>query len=72
MFVVFFAVVIGGRTAGHAGAYAPNYAKARLSANRIFYLLDRKPRIDSYSEEGKKLASFFIIIINLCFIFSSL
>ena len=55
MFVVFFAVLVGSQVAGQAGAFAPSYAKARLSANRIFFLLDRKPLIDSYSEEGKKL-----------------
>ena len=41
--------------AGQAGAFAPNYAKARLSANRIFALLDRLPATSVYfSEEGAK------------------
>ncbi len=55
LFVVFFALVFGAAGAGQAGAFAPNYAKAKLSASRIFFLLDREPLIDSYSEDGAKL-----------------
>ena len=55
--VVFFALVFGAAGAGQAGAFAPNYSKARLSASRIFNLLDRMPEIDSYSEDGEKLVS---------------
>ena len=55
LFVVFFALVFGAAGAGQAGAFAPNYAKAKLSASRIFFLLDREPKIDSYSETGEKL-----------------
>ena len=54
VFRVFFALIFSADAAGQAGAFAPNYTKARLSANRIFLLLDRKPVIDGYSEEGKK------------------
>ena len=35
-------------------AFAPNYAKARLSAKRIFALVDLVPSIDSFSEKGDK------------------
>ena len=53
IFVVFLALVFGAMAAGQAGAFAPNYAKARLSANRIFALLDRIPKTSVYcSEEG--------------------
>lgn len=55
IFVVMFALVFGAAGAGQAGAFAPNYAKAKLSASRIFHLLDREPLIDSYSEDGLKL-----------------
>lgn len=55
--VVFFALVFGAAGAGQAGAFAPNYTKAKLSASRIFHLLDRVPEIDSYSEDGEKLVS---------------
>lgn len=72
MFRVFIAVVFGSTSVGQASAYAPNYAKARLSANRIFALLDRVPVIDNYSKEGEKLVShnsllqcFFIMIWRL-------
>ena len=58
VFLVFFALIFGAVGAGQAGAFAPNYTKARLSSNRIFFLLDRKPVIDGYSEEGTKLVNF--------------
>ena len=54
VFVAFSALIFGAAGAGQAGAFAPNYAKAKLSANRIFFLLDRVPEIDGYSEEGEK------------------
>lgn len=40
---------------GQSASLAPDYGKARTSAQRIFQLLDRKPLIDSYSEQGEKL-----------------
>ena len=56
IFVVFLALVFGAMTAGQAGAFAPNYAKARLSANWIFALLNRVPATSIYfSKEGTKL-----------------
>ena len=55
IFVVLFALVFGALAAGQAGAFAPNYATARLSANRIFALLNRIPATSVYcSEEGLK------------------
>ena len=57
VFVAFMALVFGAVGAGQAGAFAPNYAKAKLSANRIFFLLDRVPIIDGYSEDGEKPVS---------------
>ena len=57
IFVVLFALVFGAIGAGKASAYAPNYVEAKHSANRIFFLLDREPKIDSYSEDGEKLVS---------------
>ena len=55
VFRVFIALIFGAVSVGQAGAFAPNYAKARLSSHRIFHLLDRVPEIDSYSEDGQKL-----------------
>ena len=57
IFVAFTALVFGAVGAGQAGAFAPNYAKAKLSANRIFFLLDRVPAIDGYSQDGDKPVS---------------
>ena len=57
VFTVFMAVIFGSIGAGQASSFAPNYAKAKLSANRIFALLDREPIIDGYSEEGLKPVS---------------
>ncbi len=63
IFIVFTALVFGAISAGETGAFAPNYAKAKLSANRIFFLLDREPLIDGYSKEGSKLVSLIYIFI---------
>lgn len=49
---------------GQSASLAPDYGKAKVSAQRIFHLLDRKPQIDSYSEEGEKLVSFFRKTLN--------
>lgn len=55
IFVVLFALIFGALAAGQSSAFAPNYAKARLSANRIFALLNRIPATSVYcSEEGDK------------------
>ena len=51
---VFNALIFGAVAAGQAGSFAPNYAKARVSANRIFALINRIPAIDTYSPEGEK------------------
>ena len=58
VFRVFIAVIFGAFSIGQASAFAPNYAKAKLSANRIFALLDRVPLIDNYSEDGEKLVHY--------------
>ncbi|MCG8623978.1 MAG: hypothetical protein MJE68_18560 [Proteobacteria bacterium] len=61
VFVAFIALVFGAIGAGQAGAFAPNYAKAKLSADRIFFLLDQVPVIDGYSEDGEKLVSVVVL-----------
>ncbi|NXN78765.1 MDR1 protein, partial [Bombycilla garrulus] len=58
VFIVFSAVVFAAMNVGQSSSLAPDYAKARISAQRIFKLLGRKPLIDSYSEEGEKLSHF--------------
>ncbi|CAD5117028.1 DgyrCDS5857 [Dimorphilus gyrociliatus] len=55
MFRVFGAVVFSAMALGQANSFAPDYGKGKSAANRIFYLLDREPEIDSFSEEGEVL-----------------
>ncbi|XP_027703707.1 multidrug resistance protein 1 [Vombatus ursinus] len=56
--LVFSAVVFGAMALGQTSSLAPDYAKAKISASHIIMLLERKPLIDSYSEEGQKLEKF--------------
>ena len=58
IFRVMFALLFGAMAAGQASAFAPDYTKAKLSANRIFAMLDREPVIDNYSKDGQKLVCF--------------
>ncbi|XP_035418388.1 ATP-binding cassette sub-family B member 5 [Cygnus atratus] len=58
VFIVFSSVIFAAMNVGQSASLAPDYGKARISAQRIFHLLDRKPQIDSYSEEGEKLSNF--------------
>ena len=62
IFVALFAVIFGAFDIGQGSSFAPNYAKAKQSANRIFSLLDREPVIDGYSEDGLKLVSFGVCV----------
>ena len=57
VFIVFSAIIFGALGIGGAVSFAPSYAKAKMSANRIFSLLDRQPEIDGYSEKGAVLVS---------------
>lgn len=59
VFRVFSSVIFAAMNVGQSASLAPDYGKAKMSAQRIFQLLDRKPLIDSYSEEGEKLVRFF-------------
>ncbi|NWI13941.1 MDR1 protein, partial [Crypturellus soui] len=58
MFIVFSSIIFAAMNVGQSASLAPDYGKAKISAQRIFQLLDRKPLIDSYSEEGEKLSNF--------------
>ncbi|NWZ99491.1 MDR1 protein, partial [Nesospiza acunhae] len=58
VFIVFSSVIFAAMNVGQSSSLAPDYGKARMSAQRIFQLLDRKPLIDSYSEQGEKLSHF--------------
>ena len=67
VFRVFIAIIFGALSVGQASAFAPNYAKAKLSANRIFFMLDRQPEVDNYSEDGEKLVCYKNDCLNLSF-----
>ena len=54
LYRAFFGILFGIVSVSQGSAFAPNYAKARLSAKRIFALVDLVPTIDSFSEEGDK------------------
>ncbi|XP_048367466.1 ATP-binding cassette sub-family B member 5 [Sphaerodactylus townsendi] len=58
LFIVFASVIFAAMNVGQSNSLAPDFGKSKVSAQRIFQLLDRKPQIDSYSEEGEKLDKF--------------
>eukprot|EP00794_Sanderia_malayensis_P011087 gene11087-12255_t len=69
MFKVVFALVFAAMFAGQVASFAPSYIKAKVSAARIFRLLDRVPPIDTYSTEGDIIPDFngSITLKNLFF-----
>lgn len=46
-------VMHGAVAVGEANSYAPNYAKAKMSASHLMMLINREPAIDNLSEEGE-------------------
>eukprot|EP00073_Rattus_norvegicus_P035735 XP_008760911.1 PREDICTED: multidrug resistance protein 1 isoform X2 [Rattus norvegicus] len=52
--LVFSAVVFGAMAAGNTSSFAPDYAKAKVSASHIIRIIEKIPEIDSYSTEGLK------------------
>uniref|UniRef100_A0A672U8N1 ATP binding cassette subfamily B member 1 n=1 Tax=Strigops habroptila TaxID=2489341 RepID=A0A672U8N1_STRHB len=58
VYLVFSAVVFGAMALGQSSSFAPDYAKAKVSAAHLFLLFERVPSIDSYSEEGEKPETF--------------
>uniref|UniRef100_A0A8B9GKA4 ATP binding cassette subfamily B member 4 n=1 Tax=Amazona collaria TaxID=241587 RepID=A0A8B9GKA4_9PSIT len=58
VFLVFSAVVFGAMALGQTSSFAPDYAKAKISATHLLLLFERVPLIDSYSEEGEKPETF--------------
>ncbi|XP_068092086.1 ATP-dependent translocase ABCB1-like isoform X2 [Hyperolius riggenbachi] len=55
VFIVFSAIMFAAMSVGQSNSFAPDFGKAKTSAQRIFQLLDKKTAIDSYSEEGETL-----------------
>lgn len=45
-------MLYGAMAVGEANTYAPNFAKAKLSASHLMMLIHRKPMVDNLSEEG--------------------
>uniref|UniRef100_A0A3Q3W6X8 Uncharacterized protein n=1 Tax=Mola mola TaxID=94237 RepID=A0A3Q3W6X8_MOLML len=52
VFLVISAVLYGAMAVGEANSFAPNYAKAKMSASHLMMLINKKPAIDNLSEEG--------------------
>merc|ERR1719436_503742 len=57
LFKVLFAVMFGAMTAGQASSMAPDLGEAKVSAAKVYKLLTTEPRIDPYSDGGKKPSS---------------
>lgn len=55
VFKVSESLLFGTQMIGQAVAFAPNYNKAKVAANRIFALLKRVPKIDASSPDGLKM-----------------
>uniref|UniRef100_A0A8C3VFI4 Phosphatidylcholine translocator ABCB4 n=1 Tax=Catagonus wagneri TaxID=51154 RepID=A0A8C3VFI4_9CETA len=53
--LIFSAVVYGAMAMGHVSSFAPDYAKAKVSAAHIIMIIEKTPLIDSYSTMGLKL-----------------
>ncbi|NXP51177.1 MDR1 protein, partial [Heliornis fulica] len=58
VFLVFSAVIFGAMALGQSSSFAPDYAKAKISAAHLFQLFQSVPSIDNYSEEGEKPETF--------------
>ncbi|XP_078273190.1 ATP-dependent translocase ABCB1-like isoform X1 [Rhinoraja longicauda] len=52
VFLVFSAIVFGAMALGQASSFAPDYAKAKVSAARIIMLIEQAVSIDSFSDAG--------------------
>ncbi|KJZ78917.1 hypothetical protein HIM_01690 [Hirsutella minnesotensis 3608] len=54
-FLCFMAIVFGAQSAGSIFSFAPDMGKAHHAAQELKVLFDRKPEIDSWSEDGARL-----------------
>ena len=48
-------IIFGSQSAGTIFSFAPDMGKAKDAARRLKELFDRKPEIDTWSEEGEKV-----------------
>ena len=65
--LVILALAFGALAVVAARSLAPDYAKAKLSASRIFKLLDHKLTVDWESNKGNKLVSSIEISITCAY-----
>ncbi|KAE8452078.1 hypothetical protein EG329_002244 [Mollisiaceae sp. DMI_Dod_QoI] len=56
-FICFAAVIFGAQSAGGIFSFAPDMGKSKQAADALKTLFDRVPEIDSWSEQGDKVAS---------------
>ena len=54
-------LLFGAMGVGETMAFAPDYAKARTSAAKLFTLFDRVPPIDVASNDGKTIVSLITV-----------
>uniref|UniRef100_A0A8C4I6J3 ATP-binding cassette, sub-family B (MDR/TAP), member 4 n=1 Tax=Dicentrarchus labrax TaxID=13489 RepID=A0A8C4I6J3_DICLA len=52
------AILYGAMAIGEANTFAPNYAKAKLSASHLMMLINKVPAIDNLSQEGQSPENF--------------
>ncbi|RFU73423.1 abc transporter [Trichoderma arundinaceum] len=52
-FLCFMAIIFGAQSAGSIFSFAPDMGKAHHAAKELKVLFDRKPTIDTWSEEGQ-------------------
>lgn len=52
--LVFSAIVFGAMAVGQVSSFAPDYAKAKVSAAHVIMIIEKSPLIDSYSPHGLK------------------
>uniref|UniRef100_A0A8C6V1U9 ATP binding cassette subfamily B member 1 n=1 Tax=Neogobius melanostomus TaxID=47308 RepID=A0A8C6V1U9_9GOBI len=53
LFLVISAMLYGAMAVGEANAFAPNYARAKVSAAHLMMLIKREPAIDNLSTQGE-------------------
>ncbi|KAL2270308.1 hypothetical protein VTJ83DRAFT_2492 [Remersonia thermophila] len=54
-FIVFSAIIFGAQSAGTVFSFAPDMGKAVEASRELKTLFDRKPRIDTWSDEGERV-----------------
>lgn len=54
-FICFSAIIFGAQSAGTIFSFAPDMGKAKQAANELKILFDRKPAIDSWSQDGERV-----------------